>query len=247
MIENLIAWFYNYVDYYAIDIFLFLLVGYVFIRCRSIGYVYSGGLILFLIFLTHIGGYAMPQVDIAIVIFLGTLAGGWRYLARARSYGGGFGSPLFSLRLPQFSFFGSWLNAYDTRKAQSRFNKTYAEELAREKAKKDARGSESSNQRSTNRENRSNSEDSRRKKRKESFRDSRSEAEDKQSNQSNYQPGKMTRKQAMELLGLPEVFSRDKLKEQRDRLNKVYHSDSSNKSDNTMFYKVQEAYEILKK
>lgn len=140
MIEELLRWFFDYVTHYFSSIVIFILVGYVFIRCRSFGYVYSGIVVLFLIFFVSLVGKSLPQIDTAIIIFFGTLAGGWRYLVQARSHRGGFGFPFFSWRTPQLSFFGSWFEKYDNFQAVRRFKRTYAEELAREAAKKTARG-----------------------------------------------------------------------------------------------------------
>lgn len=271
MIENLILAFYSYLNLYFLDVFLFLLVGYVFIRCRSIGYAYSGVLILFLIFFSYVGGYAMPQVHIAITILLGTLAGGWRYLAQARSHSWGFGFPFFSLRIPQLSFFGSWFERLDTYQAERRYRKIYTEERAREQAKKDARGSysqgrsskpgeskprrpgrpqgRSSDRFQKNREQPRPSakpntdQKTRQQQRKESFKRARPEP-----------PPQSKPRNSLEILGLSAGYSQDELKERYRKLASQYHPDKyQNMSDtvkqemNAEFVAVKQAYEKLKK
>lgn len=196
MIEEFVGWFHNYVSYYFTDIVLFLLVGFVFIRCRSIGYVYSAVLVLAFIFISYVGGYAMPQRDIAVVIFLGTVAGGWRYVAQAQGSHNRFGFPFFSWSFENLtSYF-----------AGRRYRKVYADEYAREKAKQEARGSDSpqadeaprSEKTESSQKREEESHDERAEKRRERFRQSRSPNAQKQSPENPYEVLKVSRNDSME-------------------------------------------------
>jgi len=154
MIEGALSWIYDYVNIFLMDIVLFLLVGYVFIRCRSIGYVYRGIIILMLIFFTYFGGYAMPQKDIAVVLLLGTLAGGWRYLISVNGAGFQFGFSFFRKGdLPRLSL----MKRFDIFLAKRRFQKTYAEELAKEEARTDSEARRETKRRSGNDQTRASS------------------------------------------------------------------------------------------
>lgn len=264
MIEALITWFYNYVSYYFPDIVVFLLAGYVFIRCRSFGYVYSGVVVLFLIFLSNLGGYALPQLDTAIIIFLGTVAGGWRYLAQARSYRGGFGFPFFSWRAPRLSFVGSWFESFEAFQTKRRFRKTYTEELAREEARKTARGSSSNDSgktsgsreknrpRPSQRQSKGSSHKKKEQPRKKTGQSSKQEKRRESFKRSRPDPVKP--RGSLEILGLSQGYTQDELKERYRKLASQYHPDKyQNMSDtvkqemNAEFVAVKQAYEKLKK
>lgn len=240
MIEEFAQWFHQYVSYYFSDIVLFLLIGFVFIRCRSIGYAYSAVLVLVLIFISYVGGYAMPQRDIAIVIFLGTVAGGWRYLLQSRSF---LGSPFENIQ----SYF-----------AQRRFRKVYQEEYVREEARQKAKGSNvskghqgekgSHSNKDTDSQKRDTHEEQQRREeaRKERFK--RSRASDSSDTTAPPQS-----RSSLEILGLSAGYTQKKLKERYVKLRSQYHPDKFNNMSDAVkkemkaeFIAVQQAYELLK-
>ena len=71
----------------------------------------------------------MPQRDIAIVLILGTLAGGWRYLIPIGGIAFRIGFPFTAKSKPDRS---SIMQRFDIFLAKRWFQKTYAEELAKE-------------------------------------------------------------------------------------------------------------------
>lgn len=240
MIEEFVQWFHSYVSYYFSDIVLFLLIGFVFIRCRSIGYAYSAVVVLALIFISYVGGYAMPQRDIAIVIFLGTVAGGWRYLLQSYSF---IGSPFRIVR----SYF-----------SQRRFRKVYQEEYVREEARQRAKGSKSAKSHQRERGNYSNrdtdsqkrdtheEQQRRQEERKERFK--RSRASDSPGTKAPPQS-----RSSLEILGLSAGYTQEMLKERYMKLRSQYHPDKFNNMSDAVkkemkaeFIAVKQAYELLK-
>ena len=270
MIEEIIGWFHNYVSYYFTDIVLFLLVGFVFIRCRSIGYAYSAVLVLAFIFISYVGGYAMPQRDIAVVIFLGTVAGGWRYVAHARSSHHSFGFPFFRWQAPKLWSFGALFERFETFQAQRRYNKVYVEEFAREQAKQGARGSNSHKSDGAptgNRSERSRSSqkrDPRKPQKKKPYSRTQSDQKTKQEqrkerfnrSRSKASPNATatpTTRTPLEILGLNSGFTQAELRERYRKLASQYHPDKFENMSDTVkqemsaeFVAVKQAYERLK-
>ena len=244
MIDEVIGWFHNYVSYYFTDIVLFLLIGFVFIRCRLIGYVYSAVLVLTLIFISYVGGYAMPQRDIAVVIFLGTVAGGWRYLVQARSSHNAFGFPFFSWSFENLtSYF-----------AGRRYRKVYADEYARERAKQEARGSDSpQNNEAPRSEKTENSQrreegshDERAEKRRERFRQSRNPNAEKPSAENPYETLKVSPADSME--DIKKAYRRLVGRFHPDKMPDSIRGDADlEKAFTEKFVKIKKAYEEIEK
>jgi len=169
----------------------------------------------------------MPQRDIATVLILGTLAGGWRYFV---PMGGGayrIGFPFTAKSKPDRS---SIMQRFDIFLAKRRFQKTYAEELAREAAKNDSEARRSSNQDSndgqstqsnSSRENGFEEKSGRQEKRKEKFRGTQAEAEPppRQENSDTRTPE--------DILGLKPEFTKEDLKRQYQKLRDKYHPDKN--------------------
>lgn len=230
-------------------LYFYIAIGFVFIKCKKIGYVYAAVIVVWLAilvqFLESSTALYMTEIEKGIAMLFGTLVGGWRFLTRHTQ---SFGFPFFSIpnvfeRIELF---------FDTRRAK----RAYAEELGKEKARQqtgssgshqEQKNSGSSNQRSNHSRSskHSNNEDNKSSSSEEKFRNARSAKQG--SNAGTETP--------WDILGIPEGSTKNEIKMAYRRQANRFHPDKmpdSIRGDadlevayNAKFDKIKKAYERL--
>lgn len=248
--DSLISVFTDYIGRYLFYILLCISIGYVFIRIKEIGYLFSALFICTSAFFVYAVRYkessGLSDLEQIVFIFFGTLIGGWRYLF------GNYGLPF---GIPSFNLFGRFNDYRDTR----RFRKTYAEELAREAAKKHAWGADNAgthNNTGTHRRTEQSSEHDKTRERKERYKRTREEAQE-ETNRSSSQNNYTSVESDWDILGIPEGSTKEEIQRAyRKQSNRVHpdkmpdsiRGDSDlEKAYNDKFVKVNKAYERLMK
>jgi len=123
-------------------LYFYIGIGYVFIRCRSIGYGYASVIVLWLLLLAYMVGEVtflqLSETEKLLAILFGTLVGGWRFLRR---HAHGFGFPFFSMP--------NYLERVELYFDKRRARRAYAEELGKEEARKQANATGTSQKRNS--------------------------------------------------------------------------------------------------
>lgn len=232
-------------------LYFYIGIGYVFIRCRSIGYGYASVIVLWLLLLAYMVGdvtfLQLSETEKFLAILFGTLVGGWHFLRRHTH---GFGFPFF--RMPNY------LERVELYFDKRRARRAYAEELGRAEARKQAGASNGSqkNSGSQQRQKKQSDRSSTHRKQKEQTNQHSQSSKDRFKNARQKKPARSSSTEAdWDILEIPRGSSKDVIKQAYRKQANRFHPDKmpdSIRGDadleeayNAKFIKVKKAYERL--